>query len=73
MASCLREIQFFLAEFNIELRAEYIPSRDNHLADLCSRAFTKNLAYNDFNMHLDNKTLVLENIIYEKFYFEHDL
>ena len=73
LASCLREIQFFLAEFNIELRAEYIPSRDNHLADLCSRAFTNNLAYNDFNMHLDNKTLVLENIIYEKFYFEHDL
>ena len=73
LASCLREIQYFLAEFNIELRAEYIPSRDNHLADLCSRAFTNNLAYNDFNMHLDNKTLVLENIIYEKFYFEHDL
>ena len=73
LASCLREIQFFLAKINIELRVEYIPSRDNYLADLCSRAFTNNLAYSNFNMYLANKTLVLENIIYDKFHFEHDL
>ena len=40
LAACLREISYFLASFNIELRAEYIPSKDNYLADLCSRAFS---------------------------------
>ena len=36
LASCLREIQSYLARYSIELRAEYIPSKENCLADLCS-------------------------------------
>ena len=38
LASCLREIAYFLAKYNIELRAEYVPSKQNVLADLCSHA-----------------------------------
>ena len=34
LANCLREIQFVLASYNIELKAEYIPSKENKLADL---------------------------------------
>ena len=73
LASCLREIQFYLAEFNIELRAEYVPSKENQLADLCSRAFSSQNFYQNFNLCLTNKVLILENILYEKFYFEIDL
>ena len=49
LASCLREIQFILAKYNIELKAEYIPSKDNSLADLCSRAFSSDVHYRNFN------------------------
>ena len=72
LASCLREIFFYLAENNIELRAEYIPSKQNCLADLCSRAFSSDKFYNNFNKLLAQGTLILENIIYDKFYFEND-
>ena len=65
LAACLREIHFVLAKFNIELRAEYIPSKDNCLADLCSRAFSNDIFYKNFNKLLSDKTLVLENIHYE--------
>ena len=71
LASCLREIQFFLADFNIEIRAEYIPSKMNHLADLCSRAFSSDVHFNNFNKLVNNGTLILENVFYDKFYFEH--
>ena len=40
LAACLREIAFFLAHYNIEVRAEYVPSKQNVLADVCSRAFS---------------------------------
>lgn len=73
LACCLREIQYFLAKFNIEIIAEYIPSKQNYLADLCSRAFNSNVHFNNFNALLDDKTLVLENVCYEKFKFEHEL
>lgn len=73
LASCLREIQFVLAKYNIELKAEYIPSKMNVLADLCSRAFSSDLHFKNFNKCLVDGTLRLENILYEKFYFEHDL
>ena len=36
LAACLREIQLILPKYNIELKAEYIPSKENCLADLCS-------------------------------------
>ena len=49
LASCLREIQFVLAGHNIELKAQYIPSKENCLADLCSRAFSSDLFYSNFN------------------------
>ena len=70
LASCLREIQFFLAKFNIEIRAEYIPSKENYLADLCSRAFTNDVHFKNFNKLLNDGTIILENVCYEKFYFE---
>ena len=73
LAACLREIQFFLAKYNIEMRAEYIPSKDNILADLCSRAFTSENFYRKFNVYLNNNILSLDYIYYNKLYFEHDL
>ena len=72
LASCLREIQFFLAKYNIEIRVEYIPSKSNHLADLCSRAFNNNVHFNNFNKLLNKGTIVLENVFYDKFYFDHE-
>ena len=48
LAACLREINFFLAKHNIEVRAEYIPSKENVLADLCSRAFSTEVHYDNF-------------------------
>ena len=73
LAACLREIQYFLASFNIEIRAEYIPSKDNYLADLCSRAFSNEKFYKNFNELLNNGTLILENVFYNKFGFECDI
>ena len=71
LASCLREISFFLATYNIEIRAEYIPSADNKLADLCSRAFSTDTFYRNFNSLLKDGTLVLDLLDYEKFKFDH--
>ena len=73
LAACLREIFYYLAMYNIELRAEYIPSRDNCMADLCSRAFTSNVHYINFNKLLSDEILILENVYYEKLQFELDL
>ena len=73
LASCLREIQFYLAKHNIELKAQYIPSKSNYLADLCSRAYINESHFKNFNKLLNNKTLVLDTLCYEKFYFENDL
>ena len=73
LASCLREIQFMLAKYNIELKAEYIPSKMNCLADLCSRAFNNDFHFRNFNKCLDEGTLVLDQIFYEKLYLEYDL
>ena len=69
LAACLREIQFVMAKYNIELKAEYIPSKDNCLADLCSRAFSNEVHYKNFNICLNNKTFILENVMYEHFDF----
>ena len=73
MAACLREVQFYLASFNIELRAEYIASKDNVLADLCSHTFSSDVFYENFNKLLNDRTLILENVYYNKFNFEYDL
>ena len=73
LASCLREMQFFLAKYNIEIRAEYIPSKENCLADLCSRAYSNEVHYRNFQKCLNNGTLILENIVYENFHFEYGL
>ena len=73
LASCLREIQFYLAKYNIELKAQYIPSKSNHLADLCSRAYSSEIHFRNFNKLLADKTIVLDNLYYNKFYFENDL
>ena len=70
MASCLREIYFFLAMYNIEIRSEYIPSKSNHLADVCSRAYSNEVHYRNFNKLLNAGTIVLETVYYDKFYFE---
>ena len=72
LEACLREINFFLAEYNIELRAEYITSKNNYLADLCSRAFCSDAYFSNFNTLLNNGTLVLENVNYDKFNFDLD-
>ena len=73
LAACLREIFYVLANYNIELRAEYITSKNNCLADLCSRAFSNESFYNNFNKLLCDKVLVLENVNYENFLFDLDL
>ena len=72
LAACLREIQFYLAMYNIEIKAQYIPSHENKLADLCSRAFSTDVFFENFNKLLLDRTLVLENVHYDKFYFDHD-
>lgn len=71
LAACLREMQFFLAKYNIEVKADYIPSKSNYLADLCSRAFINDTHFRNFNKLLDEGTIVLENVCYDKFYFDH--
>ena len=73
LAACLREISYFLAENNIELKAEYIPSKENCLADLCSRAFTSNVHFENFNKCLNDKILILENFSYGNLDFDLDL
>ena len=73
LASCLREIQYYLAEYNIELKAQYITSKNNHLADLCSRAYMNDTHYKNFNKLLANKTLILDMLDYNKLYFENGL
>ena len=73
LAACLREINYFLAKFNIELRAEYIPFKDNCLADLCSRAFSSKVHFDNFNKLLKDRVLILEDIHYDKMLFELDL
>ena len=62
-----------LAKYNIELKAEYIPSKKNRLAELCSRAFSSNVLFKKFNNHVENGTFILEYIYYDKLYFEHNL
>ena len=71
LASCLREIQFFLANFNIEIKAEYIPSKENFLADLCSRAFSNESFFANFNKILNEGTLILDCVNYDNFKFEY--
>ena len=71
LAACLREIQYFLANFNIEIKAQFIPSKQNFLADLCSRAFSSESFYANFNKMLNEGTLILECIDYNKFKFEY--
>ena len=73
LAACLREINFVCVEYNIQLRANYIPSKENCLADLCSRAFTSEAYYNHFNKLLHDKVLILEQVYYDKLKFELDL
>ena len=73
LAACLREISFVLASYNIELRAEYVPTKQNVLADLCSRAFSNDIHFNNFNKLLRNKTLKLENVNYDYFAFKLNL
>ena len=73
LASCLREIHFFLALYNIELKAQYVPSKDNCLADLCSRAFSNDAYFKNFNKLLNDGVLRIENLCYENFNFENDL
>ena len=73
LALCLREIQFYLASFNIEIRSEYVPSKQNCLADLCSRAFSNDTHFNNFNILLKQGTIVLDYLLYEKFYFENGM
>ena len=71
LAACLREIQFFLANYNIEIKAQYIPSKQNFLADLCSRAFTSESFYVHFKKTLNEGTLFLDCVDYNKFKLEY--
>ena len=72
LASCLREIEFYLARFSIEIKAQYVASKENVLADLCSRAYTSDIHFRNFNKLLNDGTLILENVLYENFNFEHE-
>ena len=73
LASCLREIQFVLAKYNIELKAQYIPSKQNYLADMCSWAFSNDSHFHNFNQCLNNGSLILENFLYDNVYFVYDV
>ena len=73
LAACLREIHFVLAKFSIEIKAVYVPSKENHLADLCSRAFSNETYFRNFNKLLVDKVLILEDVYYDKFEFKLDL
>ena len=72
LASCLREIQFYLAKFNIEINAQYIASKENKLADLCSRAFCNEVHFENFNKLLNEGTLILDVLDYNKFDFNYE-
>ena len=69
LAACLREIAFVLAQYNIEIRAEYVPSKQNVLADLCSRAYLNDTHFSNFNKLLREGVLKLEYIMYDYFDF----
>ena len=69
LAACLREIAFVLAQYNIEIRAEYVPSKQNVLADLCSRAYLNDTHFSNFNKLLRDGVLKLEYIVYDHFNF----
>ena len=69
LAACLREIAFVLAQYNIELRAEYVPSKQNVLADLCSRAYLNDTHFDNFNKLLRKGVLKLDYIMYDYFLF----
>ena len=73
LAACLREMHFFLATYNIELKAQYIASKVNVLADLCSRAFSTDTHFENFNKLLNDGTIKLEIFNYKKLYFESGL
>ena len=73
LASCLREVQFYLAKYNIEVKAEYIPSKQNCLADLCSRAFSNDKHFKNFNSLLNQGIIKLETFCYDSFNFENGL
>lgn len=73
LAACLREINFYLAEHNIEMRTEYIPSKQNCLADLCSKAFSCDKYFKNCNSLLNQGTLKFRNVNYDNFYFENDI
>ena len=73
LAACLREVNYFLAKYNIDLRAEYVPSKENHLADLCSRAFMSENYFVEFNKLLTEGTLKLDYLHYDKFCFDLEL
>ena len=70
LAQCLREIQFYLARFNIDVRAEYVASKENVFADLCSRAFSSDKHFCNFNKLLNDRILILDNLFYDTFEFE---
>ena len=73
LASCLRELQFYLAKYNIELKAEYVPSKCNFLADTCSRAFSSDKHFENFKKLLADRTIILDYVHYDKFKFENFL
>ena len=73
LALCLREIQFVLAKHNIELKAQYVTSKNNFLADLCSRAFCSEKHFKNFNKLLLEGTIKLEEFYYDRFNFENGL
>ena len=70
LAACLREIAYFLAQHNIEIQAEYIPSKVNVLADLCSRAFSSDVHYKNFNNLLNKGIVKLDQFCYSKLYLQ---
>ena len=73
LANCLREISFYLAKYNIELKAQYIRSKDNCIADCLSRAFSNEVHFRNFNKLLDKKLIILDVCNYNDFNFKLDL
>ena len=70
LATCLREIQYYLAKHNIEIKAQYVPSKENCLADLCSRAFSTESYFKNFNELISRGTIKLKTFYYNNLNFD---
>ena len=73
LVACLREMYYFLAKCNIELRAQYIPSKENCVPTFAAVLSAALVTMLIFTKLLVDKVLLLEVVDYRKFHFEYDV